>query len=212
MNIQIKDQRRCDALTIMSLGLGRGLLESLIKRPNTIVVAGVRNPSDESSKSLASLTPGLGSKIIIVAIDSNIESSAKQAISILEAQHGITKLDTVIANAGISKYYGPATITPISEVREHFDVNVIGTLVLFQATWHLLKLSSSPMFVALSTGVASIGDMESIPLPATAYGISKVAVNYMVRKIHFENPELIAFAISPGLVFLAIGRGITDGI
>jgi norsolorinic acid ketoreductase len=44
--------------------------------------------------------------------------------------------------------------------------------------------------MALSTGVASIGDMESLPLPATAYGMSNVAVNYIVREIHFENPEL----------------------
>jgi norsolorinic acid ketoreductase len=56
--------------------------------------------------------------------------------------------------------------------------------------WPLLKDSSHPMLMALSTGVASIDAMESLPLPATAYGMSKVAVNYMVHEIHFENPEL----------------------
>lgn len=135
-----------------------------------------------------------------MAIDNIDDSSAKKAIDVIQTQYGITKIDVVIANAGISKYYGPATATPLIEVREHFEVNVVGTLILFQAAWPLLKASLQPIFMALSTGVASIGDMESLPLPTTAYGMSKVAVNYMVRKIHFENPELTAFVMSPGYV------------
>lgn len=133
-----------------------------------------------------------------VAIHSTDEKSAKQAVTVLQSEHGISKIDTVIANAGIANYYGSAEFTPISEVREHFEINAIGTLLLFQATWPLLKLSSNPVFMALSTAAASIGIMESIPLPATAYGVSKIAVNYMVQKIHFENPDIIAFTMNPG--------------
>lgn len=83
-------------------------------------------------------------------------------------------------------------------MRGHYEINTIGALVLFQATWSLLKKSSHSSFVGLSTGVASLGDMESLPFPATAYGISKLALNYLVRKTHFENLELVAFVISPG--------------
>jgi norsolorinic acid ketoreductase len=156
--------------------------------------------SDPTSESLLSLPTADGSKVIPVVIDSNNESSAKEAVDVLQTQYGITKIDVLIANAGISKYYGLATTTPISEIREHFEVNVVGTFSIFQAAWQLLEASSHPIFMALSTGVASIGDMESIPLPSTAYGISKIAVNYMVRKIHFENPKLTAFVMSPGSV------------
>jgi norsolorinic acid ketoreductase len=45
-----------------------------------------------------------------------------------------------------------------------------------------------------------MGDMESMPIPALAYGISKVSVNYMIRKIHFEHPTLITLASDPGCV------------
>jgi NAD(P)-dependent dehydrogenase (short-subunit alcohol dehydrogenase family) len=48
--------------------------------------------------------------------------------------------------------------------------------------------------------------MESVPLKSTAYGASKAAVNYIVRKIHFENPGLIAFPISPGWVQTDMGN------
>jgi norsolorinic acid ketoreductase len=173
-------------------------VEALVQRPNTTVIAGVRNREDESSKTLSSVLTATGSKIIILTIDNNSDSSAKVAIEYLQTQYNITKLDTVIANAGISKYYGLAIDTPVKEVREHFEVNAIGTLLLFQATADLLKRSSDPIFVGISTGAASIGEMGKIPLNATAYGISKVALNYLVRKIHFENPDITAFVLSPG--------------
>lgn len=48
--------------------------------------------------------------------------------------------------------------------------------------------------------------MGDIPVPATAYGISKVAVHYMLRKIHFENEKLIAFTLSPGWVKTEMGN------
>ncbi|KAH8772230.1 hypothetical protein F5882DRAFT_430178 [Hyaloscypha sp. PMI_1271] len=117
----------------------------LITGSNRVVIAGVRNPSDSSSKSLESLPTGPGSKVIVVFIDSNDDASAKKAIDVLQSQHNINKIDTV---------------------------NVVGTVALFQAVWPLLKASPHLMPMALSTGVASIGDMKSLPLPATAWAIS----------------------------------------
>jgi norsolorinic acid ketoreductase len=177
------------------------LLEALVNRPNTTVIAGVRNLADTSSKSLESLSTGSGSRVITVTIDSNDDSSAKKAVEFLQTKYGIDKIDVVIANAGIAKYYGSAEITPISEVREHFEVNTIGALLLFQATAPLLKRSTAAMFVGISTGLASITNMGDLPAPTTAYGLSKVALNYFIRKIHFENPDITAFVMSPGSVY-----------
>lgn len=167
-------------------------------RPDTTVIAGVRDVESASSKSIASLPTGLNSKIIVVRIDNLSENSAREAMESLQSKHAITKLDVVIANAGITNYYGSAFSTPLSELRSHLEVNTIGSLALFQATWPLLETAPKPKFVVLTTGLASIGDMGSMPMPVTAYGASKVAVNYITRKIHFENPKLIAFPISPG--------------
>jgi norsolorinic acid ketoreductase len=167
-------------------------------RPDTTVIAGVRDLESASSKAINSLPTGQNSRVIVVHIDNLSESSAKDSIKVLESKHGIAKLDVVIANAGITNFYGPAIDTPLSEVRNHFEVNTIGALALFQATWPLLQAAPKPKFVVITTGLASIGDMGSMPMPVTAYGASKAAVNYIARKIHFENPNLIAFPISPG--------------
>lgn len=176
------------------------MTETLLQRPDVTIIAGVRDPNSPTSQSLTTLPTGPNSKVIVTPIDISSQASIKAGIASLSA-HSITTIDILISNAGISNYFGLATTTPIEIVREHFEVNAIGTLSLFQEVWPLLKQSKKergPVFMALSSGVGSIGDMGKLPLEATAYGMSKVAVNYMVRKIHFENEGLVAFVISPG--------------
>ncbi|QSZ36821.1 hypothetical protein DSL72_006704 [Monilinia vaccinii-corymbosi] len=187
-------------------GLGRGLVEALIQRPNTTVIAGVRDLSVPTSKSLFDLPTASGSRIIPIVISSTDDLSPSQATQTLQSTHGIKSIDVVIANAGISNYYGPASETPLSEVRAHFEVNTIGVLALYQATLPLLLKSPEPVFVALSTGIASMGAMAELPFPATAYGMSKVALHYLVRKVHFENEKLTAFVMSPGWVQTEMGN------
>lgn len=84
-----------------------------------------------------------------------------------------------------------------SEMIAHFEVNTLGPLRLFKAAVPLLKASNQPKFVYISTALASIGCEDSSSLTA-AYGISKIAGNYLIKKIHREDEKLIAFSIDPG--------------
>ena len=54
--------------------------------------------------------------MISVDIDSASETDAKSAMETPISKHNITKLDLVIGNAGISKYFGKAVTTT---VRQH---------------------------------------------------------------------------------------------
>jgi norsolorinic acid ketoreductase len=181
-------------------------VKSLLLRPYTTVIAGVRDPANTAAKALNSLPTASDTRLIIVKIDSLSETDPQAAVQLLQSEHGIEKLDIVIANAGMAKHAGPAYETPIAEMRDHFEVNTIGPLVLFQATKPLLERSSLPKFVVVTSRIGSIGHMDFGQLPVTAYGSSKAAVNYIVRKIHFENPDLIAFPIHPGYVVAILKR------
>jgi norsolorinic acid ketoreductase len=116
---------------------------------------------------------------------------------------GITYLSVVIANAGMAEFYGTVLQTPFNGAIDHFTTNTAGTLALFQATYPLLTATreSIPKFITISTTVGSIGDMENWRMNATAYGMSKAALNWLTKNIHIENPDLIAFPIHPGYVF-----------
>ena len=163
-----------------------------------IVIAGLRDPTSSSSRGLNDLPHGKGSRVILVKVDSTCDTDALDAIKVLKSEHQIMKLDVVIANAGISNYFGKATVTPAEEMLSHFKINTVAPLLLFQATIPLLNNAPTPKFITITSGAGSIGNMGNLPVENTAYGSSKAAVNFVTRKIHFENPNLIAFPIQPG--------------
>ncbi|KII87119.1 hypothetical protein PLICRDRAFT_42757 [Plicaturopsis crispa FD-325 SS-3] len=183
-------------------GIGLGLAKTLLARENTIVFAGARDPDAATDlHALAKQHPG---KLHLVKLVSGSKEDAEAAA--VHVQKAVGHIDVVIANAGIAETWGTAHEIPIDEVERHFKVNAIGPLVLFQAFYALLKAAPAvPKFVVISTFAGSITAGASIPLGLSAYGSSKAAVNYLTRKIHFENEHLISFAMNPGAVA-------TDGV
>ncbi|CCT63347.1 related to ketoreductase [Fusarium fujikuroi] len=193
-------------ITGCNRGIGKGLFETYIARTDHVVVAAVRDPTAKSSKELLNVTKGTNSRCILVKIDSASETDALEAIKSLRRDHGIAKLDLVIANAGISKYFGTAEMTPVKEMIDHFRVNSVAPLLLFQATCPLIHAAKAARFVTISSGAGSLGFMENLKVENTAYGSSKAALNFITRRIHFENPDLVAFSINPGWLQTDLGN------
>ena len=93
-------------------------------------------------------------------VDVPVEASsadAETAVEKLQSQFGITKLDTVIANAGIGKHWDIIARTPIQEVEDHLQTNSVGPFNLYLAVISLLLASQKPRFVVISTVLGSIG-------------------------------------------------------
>jgi norsolorinic acid ketoreductase len=179
------------------------MVEAYLARPNNTVIAVARTTS--SAESLKSLPVGKDGKLIVVAFDSRDTEGPKKAVEELQGQ-GITTIDTVIANAGVSTDYAPVASVSLDVLQSHVEVNAYGPLLLFQTVLPLLLKSSNPKFAALGTPLASIAGMETRPFPAAAYGMSKVMLHWMVRKAHFEHPEIIAFVLDPGFVQTEMGN------
>jgi norsolorinic acid ketoreductase len=106
----------------------------------------------------------------------------------------------VIANAGIfkSEAFLEVSVAKPSDLIEHVDVNVNGPIRLFQAVLPLLQAAKQPKFAVISSGVATIAGAEHIPWAVSSYGASKAALNFILRRIHIENPDLIAISFHPG--------------
>ncbi|KAI8808558.1 hypothetical protein BJ742DRAFT_807822 [Cladochytrium replicatum] len=194
-------------ITGANRGIGLGLAEALLNRPKTTVIAAVRDPAKPSA--LSTLQPTSGSRLITVKIESTSETDPFNAVEELTSRHGITHIDVVIANAGICNNEGPISKVSVKTMRDHWEVNALGPMLLFQATWPLLQKSNEahPKFVGISTGLASVGATDALSYPGTAYSSSKVALNYIVRKIQVDHGQngLIAFPINPGWVDTEMG-------
>lgn len=188
-------------ITGANKGIGRGFVKKYLARPYTTVVATVRDTSLPEVQSLSAFPRGDGSKILFLKIHSHSETDALEGVRSLTTQHDIDKLDIVIANSGIFKAAAHQKISQmkIEDLMEHFDINTASVVRLFQATLPLQEKAINPIFLVNSAGAATIAGMDDFAhFPLNSYAASKAAVNFLTRRIHFENPNLIAFAVHPG--------------
>ena len=192
------DSKATIDLTI-NQGIGLGLSAQYLAQCNTTIIASLRN-GDSSTDALKDLTKGEGSRLFLVHIDSTSDTDAKKVAAALADEYHITHLDCVIANASLQNLiFDRVDSVDPQQLQQHFSTNTLGTLTLFQAMLPLLKKSTmGPKFVLLGTPAGSIGAMHERPIPMSAYGVSKAAAHYLVRKMHYENDDLIAFAVDPG--------------
>ncbi|KAJ5503935.1 Short-chain dehydrogenase/reductase SDR [Penicillium fimorum] len=194
-------------ITGASRGIGRALVEKFLARPNTTVIAAVRDPTGAPSQSLESFSKDDSSRLIVVKIDSKSPTDPAAAVETLQTEHGLDRIDVVIANAGIAKELLPIREASFSAIREHVEVNAYGPIYLFQAVYSLLKKSAKPTFVGVGSPLGTIADMKQRPYPCTAYGSSKAILHWIVCKIHYENEEFVSFVVDPGFVQTEMGNG-----
>lgn len=142
-------------ITGASRGLGRGLAERFLAKPNHVVVAANRDPNGETSRALQDLPKGEGSRLIIVKLDSAVEADTIEAVKTLEAQ-GIDSLDIVVANAGISEVYPAVSAVNASDLQRHITINVLGVIWLYQAVLPLLRKSPDPKWVTMGSSAGSL--------------------------------------------------------
>ncbi|KAF5319297.1 hypothetical protein D9619_008343 [Psilocybe cf. subviscida] len=184
-------------ITGASRGIGLAIVRELCARftSNLVIVAGVRNPSNVPLlDEVSAKYPGVIDVVQYVAADLDNSKALAQHV---QKKYG--RVDVVIPNAGIANYYGPVAEIPLNEMREHWEVNALGPLILFQTLLSLLKASPNPKFIPISSGAASSMYYDT-PLIQACYGSSKAVINFITKKINFENEWITAFPLAPGVV------------
>jgi norsolorinic acid ketoreductase len=183
------------------VGIGKGLVKAYLSQPNTTVIASVRDINHASVADLYDFKVESGSSLIVIQIDSASNTDAETSINELKSKYsGITSLDTVIANAGLGIHWDKISDATPSQAEENFTVNAAGPMRLFHATFPLLSAAPKPRFIVISTVFGSMEMQSELQLPNVVYGMSKAAVNFFTRKVHYEYSNLIAFPLHPGYV------------
>jgi norsolorinic acid ketoreductase len=178
-------------------GIGRALTTVYVSRDNTTIIAAVRDINKETAKSLTTVPTGRNSKVLLVKIDSLSEDDPKNAMEIVRRKFFIDHVDIVIANAGDSKF-APVDKVSVEMMKYHYNVNTIGPLLLFQSVWPLLQQAAKPKFIVISSTLGSLVQGPGYKLQSGAYGSSKAAINYLLKLLHRDHPNLIAMPVCPG--------------
>ena len=163
----------CAAVSGANRGIGLGMVQKFAaKHSDAIIYAGARDPSKATA--LQELAKGNPNVKPVKLISTDLETNKSVADQIKQEQGGV---DVVIANAGIAKFETFTKTADISleTMREHFEVNTLGPLVLFQQVNPILR--GERKFVTISTILASLATDFGMPMTDVPYGVSKTAVN-----------------------------------
>lgn len=179
-------------VTGASRGLGNALAGALLAH-GWSVVTDARNSAGLEAAALE-LRSGLPAGAELRALTGDVtDADHREALVAVAADLG--GLDLVVNNAGI---LGPSPQPPLAEypldrLREVYEANTIAALGVLQATLPLLRRSSDPRVLNV-TSDASIQAYEGWG----GYGSSKAALDQLGRVLALEEPWLRVWTVDPG--------------
>ena len=170
------------------------------------MVGSVRDSTSSSYDELKKTPTAERSRLILVSLDASHLSDPAKAVKAAE-EAGISHVDIVIANAGVSSTARPLPQADLNEVVDALNVNSASPVALYQAVLPLLEKSQKPIWISMSSAAGSIGNLvvhQAYHL--LGYGMSKAAMNFFTVAIHAAHPNIIAYAVHPGLVQTDLGN------
>lgn len=130
-------------------------------------------------------TQNLPGSIEFLHLDLQDDSTIAHAATTITNTHG--KLDILVNNAAIA----PFSATDRQSFRDAFDINATGPYLLTKALITLLRKSSNPRIINVSSGAGSIGrrltpESPMYKIQAEPYRASKVAMNMLMTCQYVE--------------------------
>ncbi|OJJ53752.1 hypothetical protein ASPSYDRAFT_161681 [Aspergillus sydowii CBS 593.65] len=143
-------------ITGVARGIGKGLAEAYLARPNHTVIGTFRDTTSPTLDALHSHSKAPGSRLILVQLESTRPEDYTKLASTIKSE-GITRLDIVIPNAGVASPAGSPATVDIQALTNVFEVNTLSTVRLFQATREFLEKSpGKPKWASMSSAAALV--------------------------------------------------------
>ena len=206
-------------ITGANKGIGHQTARQLGARGVT-VLAGAREEA-RGLQAERALREG-GADAQFVRLDVTDPKSAREAADWVDREYG--RLDILVNNAGIAVAGGPPSETDLDAMRQVYETNVFGVIIVTNAMLPLLRRAPAARIVNVSSEVGSITSMTDpasplAQLPAgLAYPSSKSALNMITAmyakelrdtpiKVNAANPGYTATDLNRHSGF----RSVTEG-
>jgi NAD(P)-dependent dehydrogenase (short-subunit alcohol dehydrogenase family) len=177
-----------------SRGIGLEFVQQLVKRPNTIVFAGVRTPS-----SLAKHFDPLPKNLVIHKCDVTSDADVADCANTI-ANGAYKRVDVLINNAGIDNFLPIRTTTP-DQLRWVLETNLVAPLRVLHAIIPLMSTSLLKKVICISSDFGSIAMNDRKEFGA--YNVSKAGLNMLVTqfKNEYADDGITFIPMHPGYVF-----------
>jgi NAD(P)-dependent dehydrogenase (short-subunit alcohol dehydrogenase family) len=175
------------------------------------IIMGARNPGKAATKLEEIQAKNPKGTLSSVQLDTNSDASIRAAVAQIQQEFG--RLDILINNAGVCPENGTQEWTSRETLRATFETNVYGPMILTEAAIPLLKASTNPMVINVTTGLGSIAglgadlDPNSVlynykDVRVPGYRMSKAALNMLTayQYAHLKQYGFKIWAYCPGFV------------
>ncbi|MGY2284494.1 SDR family oxidoreductase [Pseudomonas gingeri] len=169
--------KRIALVTGANKGIGLRLVEKLADAGLRVYLAS----RDAARGRLALDSLGHGERDIrILSLDVTDEESVHRAAEHLSKEEG--RLDLLVNNAGAALDRASPSEANLKLLRATYEVNLFGVIAVTQAFLPLLRLSTLPIILNVSSDMGSLGlhsnpDFEFFKFNSLAYNSSKTALN-----------------------------------
>ena len=168
-------------------GIGHEVARQLCERGYRVLI-GARDV--QRGEDAAMKLRDAGGQAEFVPLDVTDAASITAAVQTIMQRHGV--LDVLVNNAAVKLEFHPAppSACSVATVRETFETNVFGLIAVTQAMLPLLRKSTLPRIVNVSSGLASL-TLSAFPgtkfndKPMLSYNVAKAAVNAIT--VQFAN-------------------------
>lgn len=192
-------------ITGCNRGIGKAILENFA-RNGADVFAVVRKESEEFSAYIELLTNDFKADIIPVYMDlsdeNQIREGAKTILSTKDNDGNKKNIDILVNNAGMSNPLNSFAMTKMDTIREAFNVNLFGPMLLTQLMARSMMRNKKGSIVFISSSAAYDGGAN------IEYSASKAAILGEVKRLAVEyGPYNIRVnAVAPGLTATDMGN------
>jgi NAD(P)-dependent dehydrogenase (short-subunit alcohol dehydrogenase family) len=181
-------------------GIGRETARQLAAKGLSVIL-GARD--EAKGRAAATELAAEGGDVRPLVLDVSDSASVDAAVTLLTAEPG--RLDVLVNNAGIGSDFGVAGAEPdFGAIQRALDTNFFGAYRLTVALLPLLRKSSSPRIVNVSSGMGGVAEMGGW---SPGYRVSKAALNAMTRILAAElkDESFLVNSACPGFVDTDMG-------
>lgn len=180
-------------------GIGLEFVKVLSLRPNTKIITTSRSDApllEDLAKERGNIT------LLKLAVD-DVESVKKFGEDLGKIPD--LKIDYYISNAGVAYAYTEVHETPRESYINHWTVNALGPIEVFKVVKPFMAAKNYLVFISSAAG--SIGSVGSMPIEinVSAYGSSKLALNFLIKQMSVEQKSSVVISLNPGLVATEMG-------
>ncbi len=186
-------------ITGANRGIGFALVKAFAENGDNIWAC-ARTKTDEFEENIKAVAEKNGSTIKPVYFDLSDENAIKSALKEIFSEK--KKIDVLINNAGVP-HGGLLAMTPISKVREVFEINLFAQIQIMQLVSKQMMKQKSGSII----NMCSVGGIETNP-GYLAYGSSKAALIWITKSISKELApyNIRVNGIAPGLIDTEMGN------